>query len=54
MEFKQCSINGKIYESLGDIISLFKSSKSSTKEKDLHACHSFFRFMAVCHTVVID
>ncbi|CDW88154.1 p-type atpase [Stylonychia lemnae] len=55
MEFKQCSINGKIYKSLDEAKRLFQNSNQSNKDlQDIQACHEFFRFMAVCHTVVLD
>lgn len=56
MEFKQCSINNKVYKSIEDIQKLFAGAgrASNKDQQDVTACHEFFRFMAVCHTVVID
>lgn len=52
MEFKQCSINGRIYQTLDEVKELFKTRASDNP--DLRACHEFFKLMAVCHTVVLD
>ena len=56
MEFKQCSINGRIYLSLADAKKMFDANpnKSEQETQDFKACHEFFKLMAVCHTVVLD
>ena len=55
MEFKQCSINGKIYQSLEEAKQVFTLNDTQQKsDKDQKACHEFFKLMAVCHTVVLD
>ena len=51
MKFKQCSINGKIFDSLDKI---HTTLLRQTKESDIKAAIGFFRLLAVCHTVVID
>lgn len=57
MEFKQCSINGKVYTTLDEAKQLFEIGHlkiSDSDLKDVKACHEFFKLMAVCHTVVLD
>lgn len=56
MEFKQCSVNGRIYQNLEDAKKVFDLSIKKTEKEilDLKACHEFFKLMAVCHTVVLD
>lgn len=54
MEFKQCSINGKIYASLDEVKTLLNSGKHALSSADFQAVHEFFKLMAVCHTVVLD
>jgi phospholipid-transporting ATPase len=56
MEFKQCSINGRIFENLDQAKKLFDLSikKTNNDALDMKACHEFFKHMAVCHTVVLD
>ncbi len=40
MEFKQCSINGKIYPELKEVEQMFKSSNAQNKDQqDVTACH---------------
>jgi magnesium-transporting ATPase (P-type) len=51
MEFKQCSFNGKIYETLDDVRDVFLLNKS---DAEIQACHRFLKLLAVCHSVVID
>lgn len=53
MEFKQCTINNKIYENFDQMRAVFKEDSESSKE-DKAACHEFFKLMAVCHSVVVD
>ena len=51
MEFKQCSIGGRVYQTLEEVKKAFKKGMDSDESK---ACHEFFKLMAVCHTVVLD
>jgi magnesium-transporting ATPase (P-type) len=53
MEFKECTINHKIYASPQEMRAVFESGSKATKE-DRAACYEFFKLMAVCHSVVID
>jgi phospholipid-transporting ATPase len=53
MDFKQCSVNGKVYEELADAQEIMEGKHDGT-EKDIRALRKFFKLMAVCHTVVID
>lgn len=51
MEFKQCTINNKIYENFDQMRAVFQLPASNP---DRQASHEFFKLMAVCHSVVID
>ena len=56
MEFKECSINEKVYKTLDEVKQMFDISKQRSDKEllDLKACHEYFKLMAVCHTVVLD
>jgi magnesium-transporting ATPase (P-type) len=51
MEYKQCSVNNRIFENKEEIIGTLTSN---LKSADMQALHEFFKILAVCHTVVLD
>jgi len=51
MEFKQCTINGKIYASYEEIK---RGLTQTDDEQEFMYLFNFFKLLAVCHTVVID
>ena len=50
MEYKECSIGGKIYESVNDVRATMKKGSLEDKKQ----LHEFVLLLAVCHSVQVD
>jgi P-type E1-E2 ATPase len=54
MEFKQVSVNNKIYSNMKASRDVFEQYKVKNNKVEYKACHEFYKVLAVCHTVVLD